>query len=198
MKSQMFILASEGAHYQDDTAQPIGWSNSSAATGQTELPWELPAHPNGWHQQFDELTFIVSVLGTCGTAPSAWSLSARFEYRLPHTIGQEWMFPVWVPFSAVGVQTRVVEGCAPSGPNHPLVIDGGYGLIADQTDGLSTSVTTPIQAPGISPASSRVTVSRTVSHQGAGVRLKFLPAFTGGDSTTRIMGTVVVAGRGRD
>lgn len=195
MTGETFILVAEGAHKSASLANPIGWSANAASTSGTELPWLLPAGPNGWHHEYEKLTFAISIVGVAGTAPTAWSIAARFEQKLAHTIGYARQFPAWAPFDAYNLRGRIAEAAGWAAGSHPVPLDGSYGTIADQTDGLPTGLSQPLAGtPGMAALPTRVLVTRTVTHLGSGVRVALLPTITGGDSTTRIMGSVAVTG----
>lgn len=194
MRSDTFILAAEGAHKNGVLGSPIGWSTNATSTSGTELDWHLPAGPVGWHDTYSRMTFAISIAGVAGAPPSAWSLQARFEYKIPHTAGYQRQYPVWAPFDAFNIQGCVAEKAGWAGASHPVPLDGAYGIIADNTDGLATGVSVPLASSPITPITNRVTVMRTVTILGAGVRVALLPTITGGDSTTRIMGSAIAHG----
>jgi hypothetical protein len=185
-----------------------GWStNTPPGTTGTELPQFFSAGPNGWHQMYSRLTFLVSVLGLynpSGASVTAWSLKAQLQYGLKHTLGYGWQFPAWGPLDAFEMAGCVAEKAGFAGGSHPVPTDGALGIIADQSDaggGLALPSTVAFQpvASGSVPitanATQRVTVRRTVTDLKNGVRLAVTPSITGGDSLTRILGTVIVAGK---
>lgn len=189
----------------------VGWStNTPPLTSGTELPQFFSAGPNGWHQMFSRLTFLVTVIGLynpTAAAVSAWSLKAQLQYGGKHSLGYGGQFPWWTPLDPNEVGSCVAEQAGFAGMSidaahiHSAPVDGSYGIIADQTDGgVGLPATIPFQAvasgsvPVAAMATQRMSCRRTVTDLKNGVRLAVLPSITGGDSLTRILGTVLVSG----
>lgn len=191
-----YPLIAEGAHYPSAL---MGLRPSDGSGNSTTLleNW-IPQCDTKWHKMFRELTFVVSVVGTTGTAPSAWSLGARFETMLHHTVGYQYQFPIWTPLQPEQIEECVAEGVGWYGGTNAPPADGvGFGIIADSTsipDGassgtLASELSIVVGGGGLSLAAppARVTVARTVTHQMGGVRVRFDPQITGGDATTQII-----------
>lgn len=112
----------------------------------------------------DEVTWQLYVESVSG-APTAWSLGVRFEYAIEHT-GANWglIAPIWVPYSNLDLGADCREGVGWYAGTHPAPADGGYGVVADQTDTLP------------------VAVKRTIAVSSLRHRVHFNPQFTGGTS----------------
>ena len=124
-----------------------------------------------------QVTFIISIARVSGD-PSAWSLGARFEYGMASTDGWIYSQPRWFTLQPENIATNVVEGVGwGRGPHQPPT-DGGFGIIADQSDSLAEPIT----------------VQRTVRHFGQRVRLRLDPKFTGGTDPAIHATVLAIAG----
>lgn len=190
-----FPLIAEGAHTNGGAL--MGLRPDVSGYSETLLENFLPPCDTLWHKMFRQVCYTISVVGTTGTAPTSWSLGARFEQYVPHTIGYQRQFPTWAPLSRRQLDRCIEEGVGWGGETDPKA----FGVIADSnsipdfaTSGTLPSGLTNTQLPlaGTAAASmnlvtTRVTRSRTVINQLGGVRIRFAPVITGGDTTTQIL-----------
>jgi hypothetical protein len=198
-----FILIAEGARDNAGTSL-VGLRPDVSGYSETPLENFLPQCDTLWHKMFRQVTYTLSVIGTTGTAPTSWSLGARFEQRLSHTLGYQNQFPTWAPLSRRQLGTCLAEGIGWGGETNPA----SFGVIASSTSvpDFATSgtlpnglTTTDLPVGGSAPSAmnlitTRVTRSRTVVNQMSGVRIRFAPTITGGDSTTRILLSATATG----
>lgn len=201
MSGVTYILIGEGAHNGVAIAGLAAPDGSGYST--TELENYVPQCETRWARMFRKVTYAVSVIGATGTAPTSWTLAARFEQLLAHTQGYQYQFPTWVPLQTEQVERCIAEGVGWYGPGQsPPAQASSYGIIATETtqaddgSGVLASALT-VKSAGDATATllaKRVTVSRTVVDQLGGMRVAFLPAITGGDSTTRIVLSVTATG----
>ena len=108
MSGVTFPLIAEGAHNGSSLvglAPPDGGGYST-----TELENFVPQSETRWARMFRQVTYVISVLGTTGTAPTSWSLSARFEQFLAHTQGYQYQFPIWAPLQVEQIERCIAEG----------------------------------------------------------------------------------------
>ncbi len=196
MSGHDFILIAEGARNNAGSAL-VGLRPDVSGYSETPLENYLPQCDTLWHKMFRQVTYTISVIGTTGTAPSSWSLGARFEQYIPHTLGYQRQFPTWAPLSRRQLATCVAEGIGWGGETNPAA----FGVIASSatipdfaTSGALPSglVTSDLPVGGTAPSSmnlitTRVTRSRTITSQLSGIRVRFAPVITGGDSTTQIL-----------
>lgn len=152
-----------------------------------------------WHKMFRQVTYTVSVVGTTGTAPSAWSLGARFEQLVNHTSQYRDMYPAWAPLSALQLEACIAEGTGWG----DTPIPSAFGIIANHTTvpDFETSGALPnelaLSIAGTSDpviATARVTRSLTVVNQLGGMRVRLQPSIAGGDETTQILLSVIATG----
>jgi len=180
-------LFAEGA-YPDDATKcfkaPVG---GVSATGWPHI-W-LPL--NEWWLHAPYLTIVISVPGCVGTAPSAWSLSARPIRMIPHTHDYMGQQPIITTWETKQLESHILEGVGFYGEtNHSApTLGSDFGVIANQADGLATGLSIPGPGTDTRPTSTRVTVSRTFRNMGFPLGFEVLPAITGGDSTTGILAT---------
>lgn len=201
MSGIVYPLIAEGAH---NGGQLVGLAPpDGGGYSVTELENYVPQCETRWARMFSQVTYVVSVVGTTGTAPTSWSLGARFEQHIAHTQGYQYQMPTWAPLQREQVERCIAEGVGWYGPGQsPAGLASGYGVLCtDQTpseDGsgvLPSGLSIPVAGtPSATLITKRVTVSRTVTHQLGGVRVAFLPAITGGDATTRIVLSVIAEG----
>lgn len=198
----LYPLIAEGAH---DTAGTtlLGLAPDDVnGFGTGEFENALPPCATRWDRMFSKVTYTISVLGTSGTAPTSWSLAARFEQHLAHTQGYQYQFGAWAPLQDEQLAMCIAEGVGfycptstASGVGAPPRSAAAYGVIADSTaqadDGSGTLANSLVvlKAGNLSGAliKKRITVSRSVTNQLGGVRVKLKPTITGGDATTRII-----------
>lgn len=199
MSGVTYPLIAEGAH---KSGALVGLRPDTTADGksETQYPNYVPAVDSKLHKMYRRLTFTVSVIGTTGTAPTSWSLGARFEKAISHTTAYWNEFPTWAPFELMQIESAIAEGDC-FGSVDPV----GWGIIASSTSvpDFATSGTLPSglslpEAASTTPKptliTTRVTMSRTVTDLMDGVRLRLNPALVGGDSTTKILASITVAG----
>lgn len=168
----------------------------------TALENWVPQVETKWHTQYDRVTYVLSVIGTTGTAPSSWSLGARFEQFLAHTEGFQDEYPSWGPLQDEQLATCIAEGVGWYGPGgSPPSTAALYGTVAssatvadDASGVLPSGITVPASQDASALRTARVTVSRTVTNQMGGMRVRFQPSITGGDSTTMILLSAVALG----
>lgn len=190
-----FPLIAEGAHTSGGAL--MGLRPDVGGYSETALENFLPQCDTLWHTMFERVTYTISVIGTTGTAPTSWELRGRFEHYVPNTIGYQRQFPTWAPLSRSQLESCIDEGIGWGGETDP----SAYGLIASSTSipDFATTGTLPngltnteLPVAG-SPASAmnlittRVTRSRTVRNQMAGMRIRLRPVIVGGDATTQIL-----------
>lgn len=200
MSGVSYVLIAEGAHDSSNNLIGIAPDSGGYATGEFENA--LPPCGTRWDRMFRQVTYTISVLGTSGTAPSSWSLAARFEQHLAHTQGYQNQFGSWGPLQDEQLAKCVLEGvgfyCATStvsGAASAPAKASTYGVIADSTataddasGTLPNSLTVPVGGSGSGALiTKRITISRTVTNQLGGMRVRLQPTITGGDSTTRII-----------
>lgn len=112
----------------------------------------------------DEVTWVLRIESVVG-APTAWSLGVRFEYAVEHTGANYGLIsPTWVPYSNLDLGADCREGVGWYAGAHPAPADGGFGIVADQTDTLP------------------VTAKRTIKVSTLRHRVSLSPSFTGGTS----------------
>ena len=199
MSGVTFPILGESAH---KSGALIGLRPDTSGDGKSDslYPNYVPMNDNRLHKMFRRLTFVVSVIGTTGTAPSSWSLAGRFEKSISHTVAYWNEFPTWAPFEMAQMESAIAEGDC-----FGQVDPAGWGVIADSTSipDFATSGTLPngLNPPDASSTSpvptlitTRVTKSRTITDLLDGVRLRLNPVITGGDSTTKILATVNISG----
>lgn len=189
-----YPLIAEGAHNSSNVL--IGLRPDVSGYSETGLENFIPFSDTLWHTMFEKVTYTISVVGTTGTAPTSWSLGARFEQYVPHTIGYQRQFPTWAPLSRAQLGTCIEERIGWGGETSP----SAFGVIASSTtvpdfatsgalpNGL-TNTDLPLAGTGTSMTmlTSRVTRSRTIVNQLSGIRVRFAPVITGGDATTQII-----------
>lgn len=189
-----YPLIAEGAH---SGSALVGLRPDVSGYSETLLENFLPACDTLWHKMFAKVTYTISVIGTTGTAPSSWSLGARFEQYVPHTLGYQNEFPTWAPLSRAQLAACIAEGVGWGDETDPAA----FGVIASSTtvpdfatsgalpNGL-TNTELPLAGSAVAAMNlitTRVTRSRTVLNQMSGVRIRFAPVITGGDATTQIL-----------
>lgn len=197
MSGVVFPLIAEGQH----TATNVIAGLRPDVTGYSETPEEnyFPRCETLWHKMFRQVTYSVSVIGTTGTAPTSWSLGARFEQFVPHTTQYSYALPVWAPLSREQLAKCIEEGIGWGGETNPAA----FGIIASSasvpdfatTGALPNGLT--VNVGGDSAAAlitTRVTRTRTVKNQMGGVRVRLNPVITGGDATTQILLSVNATG----
>lgn len=199
MSGVLYQLISEGAH---KSGALLGFRpDDGSGYSTTLLQNYVPQCENRFHTMFDRVIYTISVVGTAGTAPTAWSIGGRFEQYIQHTVGYQNQFPTWAPLSISQMETCIQEGEGFGGEVDPLA----FGTIATSTTipDFATSGVLPsglsIPAGGATaPApvllAARVTQSRTIVNQLGGMRIRFNPQITGGDATTQIQLTVTAQG----
>lgn len=197
MSGVNFMLIAEGAH--DGGGNVIGLRPDVAGFSVTPEENFFPRCETLWHKMFRQVTYQVSVIGTTGTAPTSWSLGARFEQYIPHTQGYANEMWGWAPIDRPQLVSCIAEGVGWGSETNPQA----FGVIADSTTVpdfaasgvLPSGVTVPIA--GTTSATfitARVTRSRTVTNQLSGMRVRLNPLITGGDATTRILLSVNAIG----
>lgn len=147
-----------------------GKGMNAAGTGDAELA--QPANAPQWMLYCEAVTFIVAVTGVTGS-PSAWSLGCKFQLIHPDaydTVNDYSLATEYWSDLTVAKLDMIDEGVGWYGPNKTPPLGGAAGIIADQTDTISTT------AP--------VIVSRTIRPGARQARIVFSPAFTGGTSPT--------------
>jgi hypothetical protein len=148
---------------------------AQGADGSTALKFDdgggfglnYPTNKPAW-EIFDEITFVISV-GVITGSPSAWSVGAKLQFLQPHTTNFQFQQPRWFDLQPEHINTCVVEKCGFYGGTHAAPLDGGFGVIADNTD----------TAPS---AASPITVQRTVRNFGACARVVLNMSHTGGST----------------
>lgn len=146
-----------------------------AATVKGIVPLTAPASRVEFGR-YDELTWIIGVEAVEG-APTAWSLGAKFQYRLDNTGGFIYSQPRWFDLAAENITSDVVEGVGWHGAGITAPTGGAFGVVADNSSTL--------------PA----TVKRTLRNFPLGVRIVLDPQFTGG-TNPGLRVNVTVAAKG--
>lgn len=196
MSGVLFPLIAEGQHLG---ASLVGLRPDVAGYSETAEENYFPRCETLWHKMFRRVTYTVSVIGTTGTAPSSWSLGARFEQFVPHTQQYGYALPAWAPLSRQQLAQAIEEGCGWGGETNP----SAFGVIASSATvpDFATSGTLPnglaVTTAGDTGATlitTRATRSRTVTNQQQGMRVRLAPVITGGDSTTQILLSVSATG----
>lgn len=196
MTGVTFPLIAEGQHL---STALVGLRPDVTGYSETAEENYLPRCETLWHKMFRQVTYTISVIGTTGTAPSSWSLGARFEQFLPHTQQYGYTLPTWAPLSRSQLAKAIDEGVGWGGETNPTA----FGLIASSTTvpdfattgTLPNGLAVPVAGtPGTTLITTRVTRSRTVINQQQGTRIRFAPVITGGDSTTQILLSATATG----
>lgn len=189
MSGVTFPLIAEGQHL---STALVGLRPNVGGYSETAEENYLPRCETLWHKMFRQVTYTISVIGTTGTAPTSWSLGARFTQYLPHTQQYVNQLPTWAPLTRHQLASSISEGVSWGAETDPVA----WGVIADSTTipDFATTGTLPngvnVTAAGDVNATlitTRVTRSRTVTNQMQGIRVEFNPVITGGDSTTQIL-----------
>lgn len=125
----------------------------------------FPPNKPAW-SIFDEITFVISI-GTIYGSPTTWSVGAKFQLLQPHTTLYQFQQPRWFDLQPEQINRIVVEQCGFYGGTHDAPLDGGFGVIADNTDTAPTD-------------SAQIIVQRTIKNFGALARVQLNLAHTGG------------------
>lgn len=125
-----------------------------------------------------ELTFQIRISSSAITgAPTAWSLTGKFQKSFTDSSNYLDTTPAWVDFDTYDVTNRIIGGQGWFTGAHAAPTGGAAGIVADQTD------TLPIFA------------ERTIIRPPSLCRLLLQPAFTGGTSPTLTVANVLVIAR---
>lgn len=174
-----------------------GWQvNGSTAKVQ-------PPNRVDWASMYDELSWRLILFGItdggtpgapANTLPTAFNVSARFQYRHPH-VGTTFRFqtPGWYNLSDEEIGSHVVEGVGWYGPGQAdpaadPVTGVGDGIIATQATTGYNATTGLFANP--------IIVRRTLRHFPEGVRVNLSgSSFTGGTDPRFLLG-LEVTGKG--
>jgi hypothetical protein len=178
------------------------YNNGLLLPANSSIPLIQPPNRVDWASMYDELTWTLTCRGitddgTIGapanTLPTAFALTARFEYRQAHAgVNYRFQTSAWSNMSDDEVMAHIVEGRAWRGPGQPDPIPDpitgiGDGIICNQlTTGYNA--TTGLFA-------NKIVVRRTLRHFPQGVRINMLNStFTGG-THPRFLAGIEVTGK---
>lgn len=166
-------------------------------------PLMQPPNRVDWASMYDELSWTLSLKGITdggsvgapgNTLPTAFSLSARFQYRQMQTGSYRMQAPRWVNLTDEEIASHVVEGVGLYGPNQAdpaadPVTGTPAGVIATQATTGYNSATGLFANP--------IVVRRTLRHFPQGVRMVLDLTFTGGTDPRALIGLEVVGKGGK-
>ena len=162
-------------------------------------PFFQPPNRVDWASNYDELTWTLSIAGItdggsigapANTLPTAFSVTARFEYRQMHAgVFYRFQIPRWTNMRDEEISSHIVEQVPWFGPNQaePVadpVTGMGDGIICTQATTGYNSSTGLFANP--------IVVRRTLRHFPQGVRVNLSnSSFTGGTAPRFLLGLEV-------
>lgn len=159
MSGQYHPLISRGYNGASPSAlKPVGSAGQYIYPTQPIVPVDLGSNSS-------EVTFTIGCFGATGS-PTAWSLGAKFQFCLPHDDSFQYSKEIWFDLDEANVAGCIVEKAGFNGPGKTAPLNGGFGVIADQSSGATVN--------------SPIIVQRTIKHFGLRVRVALDLQLTGG------------------